>query len=359
MSTTTVANGNVVDRFSGKFFKEYIRSSGFDELMGTNENSAFQLVEDLMKQSGDQITVPLVTRLINAGITGDSTLEGNEEALGNYSHQITINAIANAVRITKMERIKTEIDLLEASREMLKWWEVDTLRSAIIAALQSPVVDGKTAYASATEGQKDTWVAAQYAANRVLFGAAKSNYSASDHSASLLNVDSTNDILQPNIVSLAKRTAKAADPHMRPIRVDGGGEWYILLAGSLPFRDLKTHATMTQANRDGWVRGKDNPLFKDGDLMWDGVIIKEIPEIGVISTVGAGTPAIDCAANFLVGAQALGIAWGQRPKFVTKKFDYERQMGVAVDEVRGIEKLTFNSVQHGVLTVYTAAVADT
>ena len=351
MANTTVATANQVEQWSAKFFREYIRDSAFKPYMGTSQNAVIQTIEDLSKKAGDKVTVSLIQRLTNAGITGDSTLEGNEEALVNYGHQLTVDALANAVRVGKMERMKTVIDLLEAAREMLKFWAMDQLRDDVIAALLSPNVDGSTAYASCSEAQKDAWSVAN--SDRLLFGAAVGNYSG-DHSADLAKVDSTTDVLDEDIVSLAKRIAKTADPHIRPIRTKGGEEWFVMFCNSLAFRDLKS--SMKQSNREAWTRGKENPLFRDGDLLYDGVICREVPEIAVLS--GVGNSGIDVAPNFLCGAQAVGLAWAQRSKFATKDFDYGRQKGVALDEVRGIEKLMYNEVQNGVVTVYASGVAD-
>ncbi|MGK4845971.1 hypothetical protein, partial [Salmonella enterica] len=64
--------------------------------------------------------------------------------------------------------------------------------------------------------------------------------------------------------------------------------------------------------------------------------------------------------------QAMGIAWAQRTKSTTNVRDYGYRNGVGVQEIRGVQKLTFgkgtndtdNQIQHGVLTVYAAAVGD-
>jgi hypothetical protein len=277
--------------------------------------------------------------------------------LGNYGHKITIDQLRNACSVGRMEQKKTHLDLLKAASAVLKSWSVNKMRTDVIEALKSPNLDGSTAYASTAEADKDLWVTAQYAANRVLFGAAKSNYSAADHSASLLNVDSAGDVLTPAMVSLAKRIAKSAAHKIRPISVDDDGEWYVLLCNTYAFRDFKTAATMLAPLEYAGVRGDKNPLFTDGSLKWDGVIVTEVEENTAITGVGAG--AIDVAANFLIGAQALGIAYGEKAHAIKDSVDYDNINGVGIAEIRGIDKLMYNSIQHGVLTLYTAAVADT
>lgn len=358
MAATTIASGNQVTNFRKKFFAEYVRDSLFGPYMGTDENSIIQLVEDLESSAGKIVSCPLVTRLTNAGVSGDNTLEGNEESLNNYNHDINVDQVRNAVKIGKMAQQSTEIDILQAARMMLKLWAMDDLRADILQALGSPNVDGVTAYASCSETQKDAWLAANRptATNgRVLFGAVASNGSTQDHSTSLGNVDSTTDVLKFAMLQLAKRLAKKADRHIRPVQTKKGREFYVAFCASMSFRDLKSDtATIHQYAGD---RGADNPLFQDPDLMLDGVICREVPEIAAITGVGNGS--IDVEPNYLCGAQAVGVAWVERTKFVVKRdIDYDNQTGVAVGETRGVEKFSFNSVQNGVLTMYASGVAD-
>ncbi len=363
MATTTVASGNQVTQWAAKFFAEFVRDSQFARYMGSTENDVIQIKMDLQSKPGKILSLPLVTRLTNSGVSGDNTLEGNEESLGNYNHDINIEQIRNAVKVGKMAQKETAINILEAARTMLKLWCLDDLRDDILQALGSPNTDGVTAYASCTEAQKDAWEAANNLTdpdNRILFGAVLSN-SSGDHSAGLGGVDSTTDVLDFDIVQLAKRLAKSKRPagaatrNIRPIRIKGGSEYYVMFCETFSFRDLKTDTETIHQNAG--VRGKDNPLFQDPDLMLDGVICVEVPEISVISGVGASS--IDVGPNYLCGAQAVGVAWAQKSKFVIKRdMDYDNQTGVAVSEVRGVEKLTYNSVQNGVVTVYTSGVAD-
>ena len=53
----------------------------------------------------------------------------------------------------------------------------------------------------------------------------------------------------------------------------------MLFCPSLVFRDLMLDPVITAALQYAWNRGSDNPLFTAGDLIYDGVIIREIPEL--------------------------------------------------------------------------------
>lgn len=361
MTDTTAATGLTVKQWDDKFFQEYVRENRFKPYMGTDEAVMIQVKQDLTKKKGDKITYALVNRLSGAGVTGSSTLEGNEEGMDSRSHYVTVDKIRNGVRVAEMEEQKSAISLREAGRAVLKDWIMEKTRDQIISALGS--ING-VAYGSATEVQKDAWLVDN--ADRVLFGAAKANNAANDHSAALLNVDSTTDVVTPGSLSLLKRMALTAAPKIRPIKTKGDQEWYVVFMNSLCFRDFAANTEVKQANREARVRGTDNPLFTGGELVWDGMIIREIPEIGVISGVGAGTPAIDVAPVYLCGAQALGFAWAKRTTSKTEEFDYGDKHGIAIEEIRGIEKLTFGSgsgdtddlKDHGVATGYFASVAD-
>ncbi|MFT7434146.1 MAG: hypothetical protein ACI9TY_001794 [Alphaproteobacteria bacterium] len=90
--------------------------------------------------------------------------------------------------------------------------------------------------------------------------------------------------------------------------------------------------------------------------MWDGVMIFECSEMPILA--GAGDTSIDVAHNILCGAQSAAIAWGKKTNYKEDSDDYGHENGFAIDEIRGIEKLVFNGVDHGLVNVFTAAEAD-
>ncbi len=352
MATTTVATASQVQKWDARFLAEYVRGSGFMPYMGRGSNSVIMTKYEL-SSGGKTINMPLVTRLTGSGVTGNSALEGSEEALGNYNHSISIDWYRNAVLVSKDQQHYTEMDLRRASRDQLQNWAMSGLRDDVIAALGS--IDG-TAYGSATEGAKDTWLANN--SDRVLFGDAIGNGGYTDHSADLASVTASMTLGAAE-VSLMKRLAKTADPHIRPMRVNNqaGREYFVLFTDSRCFRDLKLDSTIAQANREARPRDVDsNPIFQDGDLIYDGVIIREIPEIASLGGVGSASAAVSPA--YLCGAQAVGVAWGQEPRSTTDTRDYGFYRGVGIEEARGVEKMVFNSVQHGVVTGYFGAAAD-
>lgn len=369
MADTSAAKGLTVEQWDAKYFKECVTENRFSSEMGKSPNNIIQVKSDLTKKKGDTINFALVNRLKGAGVDGSDTLEGNEEDMDTRSCKVKVNQKRHAVRVPKMEEQKSAIPLREAAKSLLKDWNIEVSVAAIIAALRSVKPDGDTSaktYETATEANLDAWLALN--SDRVLFGAAKSNNASNDHSLSLANIDNTNDKLSASSLKLMKRMASEADPKIRPVRTKKGGQkWFVVYANTRAFRDLSEDATIIAAQKDALVRGKDNPLFTGGDLLYDGMIIKEIEEIPIITGVGAG--GIDVGQVFLCGAQAIGWAWAQMAKTIVETFDYEDKTGVAVGEIRGIEKLWFGTgadmdndeadpKQHGVVTGYFAAVPD-
>ena len=357
MANTTIAAALTVEQWETAYIREWMRRNQFQPYMGKDINKPIIINETLGKKPGTQVHIPLLTRLENSGVTGDNTLEGNEEALGNYDHAITVDQLRHAVVIGHLEQAKTDINMLKAATPALLDWDTDKLRDEILTGLGSANVDGSTAYGSCSEANKDAWLTANDGTvNRVLFGNAKSNQSTTDHSASLLNVDSTNDTLDTGMLSLAKRMIKSAAPHCRPVRINGSREIFVAFVGPYGMRDLRAESAMQQANRDARERGKDNPLFQDNDLLWEDIVIHEVPEIDVITGVGNGT--IDVEPWYLLGSSAIGVAIGEPTHKIRDTFDYGNREGVGVACIRGVDKLMHNSIQHGMLTGYVSGVAD-
>lgn len=347
MALTSVTSNLVEQQWDTDFFTSYVRKNRFNRYMGSTSNAIIQIKEQLGKQAGDRIHLALIAELSGAGVTGDSLLEGNEEALAQYECPISVSTLRNAVAVTMNQEQFTGIDLRNAAKEQLRNWAMKKLRTNIIEALGS--TDGTTAYASATEAAKDAWLVAN--SDRVVFGdGSVGGYT--DHSADLALVTSSMTLTK-EIVSKLKAKAETASPIIRPSTVGEDSENYVLFVGSGAFRDLK--ADLAQTLREGEVRGDGNPLFSDGDLMYDGVVIRKIQEIPATGTVGAASARLEPV--YLCGAQALGVAWARRTKSNTETRDYGFVHGVAIDEMRGVKKLMFNSKQHGVLTGYVAATA--
>lgn len=361
MAQTNAAAGLTPQQWDDKYFREYLGNHPFKPYMGKGTNSIIQVKEDLTKKNGDSLTYALVNKLSGASNDGTSKLEGNEESLGSRSHKLTVGMRRNAVSILELEEQFSAINLRNAAKDQLMDWSLRKDVDRIIDEMYS--ING-VAYASASEPNKDAWLVDN--ADRVLFGAAKANNSANDHSASLLNVDATNDKLTPGALSLMKRMALSAGPKVRPIRLEGMNKrYFVVFAHPLAFRDLKENATIVQAQREVSLTKQNNKLFQGGDLEWDGMIIHEVDDMTTLS--GVGNSGIDVGGVFLCGAQAFGLGIAKRWKTTVKQeTDYGNESGCGIRAIDGLDKMTFGSgsadtddqKDHGMVTGYFSAVAD-
>jgi len=362
MANTTTASELVVTKYLSDFFKEYIRNNRFSRYTGTSVNNVITI-----KEGRKKIEVPLVTRLKGNGVNGSSTLRGNGEAIGNYGFELAPTYYRHAVEFDREELEKPAIDLMKASRPLLLDWAKELTRDHIIDAMMA--IHTGSAYVDlkdATEANADAWLVNN--SDRVLFGNDTAHGGGTDHSGGLAACVAADDKLTAATVSLAKRMAKTADPHIRPIKTSEDEEWYVMFADPYAFRDLKSN--LGTSHQNAMPRSKQNPIWTDGDLVYDGVIIREVPEIAdavdyidgsntTLNLLTGGSASDRVAVNFLCGAQALGFGLGQRPRvIVDREYDYQFQPGVAVECKHDIDKAFFNNVQHGMVSVYTNSAKD-
>ena len=365
MAQTYAVTGLTPQLWDDEFFRDYVRMSRYKRYMGTNEAAIFQIKEELTKRRGDRVTLALVNELTGAGVTGNTTLKGNEERLNSRSDTLIVDVLRHAVAVDDWDIQKSVIDLRNAARVQLREWAQKTLRDACTTALGQVA---NVAFATATNAQRDTW----QSDNRDRLVAGTTAFGTHATFASAISAVTAAAQLSPNILSLMKRIAQAASPKVKPVYVkEMDQEWYVAFIGPRAWRDLTEDNPTTNglllANRDARVRGIDNPLFTGDSLVWDGMILREIPEIAPVpaaiwslSTIASIEPV------YLCGAQAVGLAWAQRTKSTTDVDDYEFLHGVGVQEIRRVQKLRFgggttdrdNLKDHGIVTAFVGAAPD-
>ena len=365
MAQTYAVSGLTPQIWDDEFFRDYVRMSRYKRYMGTNEAAIFQIKEELTKKRGDRVTFALVNELTGTGVTGNTTLKGNEERLNSRSDTLIVDVLRHAVAVDDWDVQKSVIDLRNTSRVQLREWAQKTLRDACTTALGQVA---NVAFATATNAQRDTW----QSDNRDRLVAGTTAFGTHNTFASAISAVTAGAQLSPNILSLMKRLAQAASPKVKPVYVkEMDQEWYVAFVGPRAWRDLNednpTTNVLTLANRDARVRGVDNPLFTGDSLVWDGIIIREIPEIAPVSTTVYSLTAVTAIEPvYLCGAQAVGLAWAQRTKSTTDVDDYEFLHGVGVQEIRRIQKLRFGSgttdrdnlKDHGIVTAFVGAAPD-
>ena len=221
----------------------------------------------------------------------------------------------------------------------------------------------------ATVAQRNTWTTDN--ADRILFGGAQGNLVAGNFAASLANITAGMPASAASLNKM-KRLAKLANPRIRPYKLKNGREYFVVFANSLNFRDLQNDATIINANTQARAREGDgiekNPLFQDGDLLYNGMIIREIPELTVrlpVFYTNAGNGAIQVAPMFLCGQSAMAWCWGRTPMpTFLKEDDYQFYRGAGIQMAYGLKKIAKknpagNYKEWGVYTGFFASPNDT
>lgn len=362
MANTTTATDLVVTKFLSDYYREFVRENLFSPYTGTTNANVINI-----KMGKKKVNIPLVTRLKGQGVTGSETLRGNGEAIGNYSMELTPTYYRNSTEFDMEETDKPAIDLMGAARPLLMDWSMELVRDHTIEAFGA-IHTGSAYfdYGAASAANRNSWAVAN--SDRILYGSVTSNYSGV-HATDLAKIDTTADKADKELISLLKLIAKNADPHIRPIRVKGGYEYFVAFCDSYTFRDIK--ADLATSHQNALPRSKDNILFQDGDLEWDGVLIREVPEIGNFidgvttlsrsvswsSLATAGDSSSRVSPIFLCGQQAVGYGLGEKPRIIVDvDYDYKFQPGVAVQLKLDIDKAFFNgAIQHGMVTGFVSS----
>lgn len=213
MSNTQVNSSNVATKFYKKVNREFVRDGRFAPYKGTEPNAIIQMKQDLQK-----VSIPLVAKLTGNGVTGSQTLAGSEAALANYAYTLTPTYYRQGTIIDNEENEKSEFDLFQEARPALMNWAMELQRDQIIQAMGGVYASGYLNYGAATGANLDTWNANNQ--DRILYGIAKSNNTSGNHTTSLATIDTTNDKLTPDMLSLLKRMAMQASPLIRPTMID-------------------------------------------------------------------------------------------------------------------------------------------
>jgi hypothetical protein len=354
MAQTSVPTNARVIKWQREFYREYIRANRFAKYMGADEQSPIQINEDLSKSIGEQITFELVNRLSGnqntntgaiasqtSGITGYNTLEGNEEALGIRTFRVKVDRTRYAVEHDKLDEQYSAIDLVEAKRAVLMDWSKENVRDRIVISMGSISTDGNIhkPYASALSTDRDTWN--QNNSDRVLYGHTVANFSAT-HATALANVGVASDTFLSTGLQALKDVAKSSAPKIRPIKVNDEEEWFVAFTGTKNFRSMQASLASINQSLITYAGMKDNPLYTSGDLTYDGIIIREVPEIQDLpGTPGASSALVQPV--YLCGAQALAYAIAQRSTMIQNVRDYGAKQGAGVQLIDNIAKMYFGA----------------
>jgi N4-gp56 family major capsid protein len=339
-----------------RLFVESLRETFIDRFIGSSEkNSIIYMKDELTKSAGDRITMGLRLQLSGAGTLGDSTLEGNEEALTTYNDTIIIDQLRHAVRSKgKMSEQRVPFSVRQESMDGLKDWWADRIDTWFFNQ-----VCGFTAQTDVRYTGLQPVLAPDV--NHIF----RPNSKTTDESLTTGDEFTLQSI--DKMVARIKSwqsTVNGAIP-IRPVRYKGG-DYYVLFV-----HPYQTYQLRTNTNPGTWADlqkarllgsgSDDNPIFTGGSFLgiYNGVVIHESSRVtmGVNSTTGTAVANVRRAV--MCGAQAALMATGrddtgpEKMTWVEELFDYNNQLGVAAGMIAGLKKSQFNVVDFATIVFAT------
>ena len=354
--------GDQLQAWSRDFWRVARNQSFINQFAGSGSNAMVQRITELTKSAkGTKANITLLADMTGDGITGDNTLEGNEEALRAYDITIELDQLRFANRIAgRMADQKTVVNFREQSRDALAYAMADRCDQLAFLTLSGVAYTHKNNGAlRATSGSAghelvDLEFASDVSAptaDRHRRWDATSGLVAGDTTA----VAAADKISYECIVNLK---AFAKDNYIRGIRGGGNQEVFHLFVTPQQMADLKLDSDFLANVRNAGVRGEANSLFSgSSSLMVDGVMVHEFRHVFNTSGATTGTSSNAGAAGYkwgadadvvggralFCGAQALAMADIGLPEIVEDTFDYGNQSGISVGKIFGLRKPKYNS----------------
>ena len=362
--------------WSRDFWRVARNMSFVNQFAGSGSNAMIQRVTELTKSDkGTKAVITLLADMTGDGVTGDSTLEGNEEALRAYDITIELDQLRFANRIAgRLADQKSVVNFRETSRDALAYAMADRMDQLAFLTLAG------VSYTHKTSGGLRSVLASGQNLSNLEFASDVSAPTAARHrrvsgdtivAGDTTAITSSDKLKYRHIVDLK---AYAKDNYIRGVRGAGNDEVFHLFVTPQQMAALKLDSDFLANVRNAGIRGPSNQLFAgSSSLMVDGVMVHEFRH--VFNTAGAttGTSANAGAAGYkwgananvvggralFCGAQALAMADIGLPEIVEDTFDYQNQSGISIGKIFGLRKPKYNSDYNGSVQDFGVICLDT
>lgn len=303
------------------------KASWFNKLMAKDGSMPIHKNTDLVGKKGLSVTFPLKMNLTGAGVTGNTTLLGAEEALVVNDFTITVDQTRQAVSSTSWDSQKPVYDQWPEIKDSLTTWFANWQDNTLITKLTASPTG------TSTSGE---WMSAAAAGTEVAITAS--------------------DKLTVALIGKVKRRALKHSPKVEPFNVPGYGEYYALLVSTEAARDLRTDQAWIDAQNGAGVRDAlKNPQFSGALGLIDGVAVFEYERISVTAT-GASSALV--SHNLLLGKQAACYAIAKEMFPIKQETDYGNVLGQGIAFWNAIAKTIYNSKDFGIIQLLTGGAAD-
>lgn len=350
--------------WSSDVFKEALKRTYAMKFMGTGTNSLVQVRNETQKGKGDRVRFNLRMQLTGAGVSGDGTLEGNEEALTIYTDDIFIDQLRHAVRSGgKMSEQRVPFEVREQARDGLADWFAGRVDEAFFNQIAGNVNVTDTRYT----GSQSTLTAS--GSGNFIIGGTLGDAGASATASLTALATAGAGVLTLQNIDRCVELAQTRTLPIRPIMMDGN-EYYVLFVHPHMFTAFKNVISTTQTTwydiQRAAVEGgriTESPLFTGAAGVYNNTIIHVAPRLPANTLVAtpSATFGVSIYTSVFCGAQAAVAAFGRDNgpntfSWTEEYFDYENQLGVACGTIWGVKKTQFNGADFATIQIIGAAV---
>jgi N4-gp56 family major capsid protein len=295
----------------------FFYSQGF---VGPNsEQDIIVEIPDLMQNQGYQHTFGQVRELSGGGISGDNTMEGNEEVPDVFDDAITLDQKRNAVRSggKLSEQYPSDKGLRGWATVVLQRWMARTI-------------------------DQDTFDALGNSLTKVIYGG----------DATTTATIEAGDYMTLALISQAVTYSEKANPEIIGKMMDGDVVFPCVMAPDQKHDLTQRDAEWKQTQREADIRGRKNLLFKRAMGIHRGCVMHYHKRVATATTWGSGSNLNGATALFM-GVGAGAIAYAKKKIWTEKTFDYKNKVGFCIGAIYGVTKAVFNSADNAVVGIRT------
>lgn len=338
-----------IKKWSPELMREALKKTFAFQFMSKSKDALITIKTDLKTADGGEVVrVGIRSQLRGAGVSGDNTLEGNEEALETFNQDCYIDQLRHAVRSNgKMSEQRVPFSVRDEAKDGLSdWWSerIDTWMFNQLCGNTAQTDPRYYGFNAPTAPDADHITYAD---------------SGSTTEGSISNTTVAKFSLK--FIDTAVEKAKLAKNALRPLNI-GGRKKLVAFLHTYQVTSLRTSAGDSQwkdiqlaALQGG--KHSDNPIYTNALGEYNDVILHESTRVPTSPNNASVKRAVLC------GAQALAIAFGRESgknvfSWVEEAFDYGNKLGVAAGAQAGMVKTRFDGSDYGTVVIPTWATAS-
>jgi len=302
------------------------QAKGGEEVFRRMAGAPIHLYDELGKAAGSEVRISLRRQLTstprNSAYTYGTTnvMTGNEEALVFYDCAVILSLLKHAAGYNSPDMYDhvSSINLGEQAKAALLDWLIENTEEAFLDGMYE-----KYPYF----GQASSLLATQTAV-------AHPNQRYTGNATAQADMNATMTL---NATEMMRLRSFARRLKIAPVKKDST-DGYVFLADTFVCSDLRQDPIFREL-KDALPAGADNPIASGEVGSFQGMHVFEYERMRV---AGSGANADNIGRCLLLGAGALAVAYGSRPRIVerTETF-YDDRYGKAIRQVFGCTRTDF------------------